>query len=352
MARRKAIVLSLCAAVAMGGSAGAQRAGESGAAVNPLLPAADAAAALPRMHSLLVSHRGRIVLERYYNGMRAQRTANIKSASKSIISALVGIAIHRGHLSGLDQEIGGIFPELLAGEANAAKRAITIGDLLSMRSGLESTSSRNYGAWVLSGNWVRYALTRRLASRPGTEMEYSTGNSHLLSAILTKASGKSTWQFAQDHLARPLEFSLARWPQDPQGIYFGGNDMLLTPRQMLAFGELYLNRGRVGGRQVLPEAWIDETTVALTRSPISDQQYGYGWWVRDLGGHHTFYAWGYGGQFIFVVPDLDLVVVATSAATVSDDRRDHRRVVYDLIERTIVAPLAGGTVVRAMDIVQ
>ncbi len=304
--------------------------------------AADAAGELPRMHSLLVSHCGELILERYYNGTRPGRLANVKSASKSIISALTGIAIHRGHLSGLDHRIGDIFPELLAGEANAAKRAITIGDLLSMRSGLESTSSRNYGAWVLSGHWVRFALTRDLVSPPGTRMEYSTGNTHLLSAILSKVTGKSTWQFAQDQLAGPLGFTLARWPQDPQGIYFGGNDMLLTPRQMLAFGELYLNRGRANGRQVVPEAWIDASTVALTRSRISDQRYGYGWWVRELGGLHTFYAWGYGGQFIFVVPDLQLVVVATSAATAGEERRDHRRLVYDLIERQIIGPLLSG----------
>ena len=110
-----------------------------------------------------------------------------------------------------------------------------------MQSGLESTSNRNYGAWVQSGNWVRHALAKALVSRPGTDMTYSTGNSHLLSAILTKATGRSTWQFAQEALAKPLGFTLAQWPRDPQGIYFGGNDMLMTPRQMLAFGELYLN---------------------------------------------------------------------------------------------------------------
>lgn len=329
----------------------AQSAGQATPVPGTLLtPAAEAAGSLPRMHSLLVSHRGQLVLERYYNGTRAGRLANIKSASKSIISALVGIAIDRGHLSGLDHEIGDIFPDLLVGEANAAKRAITVGDLLSMRSGLESTSSRNYGAWVLSNNWVRFALTRDLVSPPGGPMEYSTGNSHLLSAILTRVTGKNTRQFAQDQLAGPLGFTLARWPQDPQGIYFGGNDMLLTPRQMLAFGELYLNRGRGGGRQVVPDAWIETSTVALTRSPISDQQYGYGWWVRDLGGHRTFYSWGYGGQFIFVVPDLELVVVATSAATVADERRDHRRTVYDLIERHIMTPLLPGTARRAADV--
>ena len=305
-----------------------------------LEPAAVAAGQLPRMHSLLVSHRGEVVLERYYNGTRPQTLANIKSASKSVISALVGIAIDRGHLSGLEHRLGDTLPDLLQGDANAAKRAITIGDLLSMRSGLESTSNRNYGAWVLSGNWVRFALTRQLESPPGERMEYSTGNSHLLSAILTKVTGKNTWQFAQDHLAAPLGFSLARWPRDPQGIYFGGNDMLMTPRQMLAFGQLFLQGGRFNDRQVVSEDWVRTSTVALTRSRISDQQYGYGWWWRNLGGHDTFYAWGYGGQFIFVIRDLDLVVVATSAATVGDDRRDHRRVVYDMVERFVIQPLA------------
>src|SRR5690606_20878602 len=108
------------------------------------------------------------------------------------------------------------------------------------QSGLESTSGRNYGAWVQSRNWVRDALRRPLVVPPGTRMEYSTGTSHLLSALLTRVTKKSTWAFAQETLAKPLGFSLPRWPQDPQGIYFGGNDMLLTPRQMVAFGELYL----------------------------------------------------------------------------------------------------------------
>ena len=108
-----------------------------------------------------------------------------------------------------------------------------------MRSGLEGTSGRDYGAWVTSGNWVRHALTRPMLAAPGEDMEYSTGNTHLLSAILTKATGAAPGSFANDALARPLGFTLPQWPRDPQGIYFGGNDMLMTPRQMLAFGELY-----------------------------------------------------------------------------------------------------------------
>ncbi len=172
-------------------------------------------------------------------------------------------------------------------------------------------------------------------------MEYSTGNTHLLSAILTKAAGESTWQFAQETIARPLGFQLAQWPRDPQGVYFGGNDMLMTPRQMLAFGELYLRHGRYNGRQIVPERWVTESQVPRTQSRReSDRFYGYGWWVRELAGHPAYYAWGFGGQYIFIVPDLDLVVVSTSASTLAEDRRGHRLTIYEIIERLIIEPIA------------
>ena len=115
-----------------------------------------------------------------------------------------------------------------------------------------------------SRNWVTYVLNQPLVSEPGTTMEYSTGNTHLLSAILTKATKPSTWAFLQESLGKPLGFTFSRWPRDPQGIYFGGNDMLMTPRQMLAFGELYLNRGRAGDRQIVP-AVLDRCLVHAAR---------------------------------------------------------------------------------------
>lgn len=305
-----------------------------------LAPAIQAAAQLPRLHSFLVSQRGELVIERYYHGIRPTRPANIKSVAKSVISALVGIAIERDLLDGVTQPIASFFPEAFRAEADAPKRRITIEDLLTMRSGLESTSSRNYGAWVRSSHWVRYALAQPLLSPPGTEMDYSTGNTHLLSAILTRASKQTTRQFAQQVLARPLGFTLPEWPRDPQGIYFGGNDMLMTPRQMLAFGEMYRNHGMVNGTRVVPAAWIDASFVPRGRSGWSDQQYGYGWWLRDVAGHRVSYAWGYGGQFIFVAPDLDLVVVTTSATATDDERRDHRRSVQEMVEQLVIAPIA------------
>jgi CubicO group peptidase (beta-lactamase class C family) len=301
---------------------------------------AKAAGDLPRLHSLLVSWRGSLIVERYFNGAPPARLANIKSASKSIISALVGIAIERRLIAGVQQPIAPFFRDQLGREPDPRTSQITIENLLTMQSGLASTSNRNYGAWVQSPNWVRHVLSRPIESEPGTTMRYSTGNTHLLSAILTKVSGKSTWQLAQETLAGPLGFSLAEWPRDPQSVYFGGNDMLLTPRQMLAFGELYLHRGRANERQIVPATWVEASLIARTRSNISGQDYGYGWWSREMAGVRAFFAWGFGGQFIFVVPALDLTIVSTSAATVSDDRRSHRLTVDALIERLVVAPIS------------
>jgi CubicO group peptidase (beta-lactamase class C family) len=300
--------------------------------------AREAAGALPRLHGLLVSHRGQLVLEYYARGYTAGRLANIKSASKSVIAALVGMAIDRKLIPGVREPIVRWFPELRK-DADPRRRAITIEDLLTMRSGLESTSGENYGRWVSSRNWVRFALERPMVSDPGTSMEYSTGTSHILSAILTKASGKSTHQFATEVLARPLGITLAQWRRDPQGIYFGGNEMLMTPRQMIAVGEMWLNRGRAKNAPVVPAAWVDASCQPRTRSRWDpDREYGYGWWSQSFNGHRACFAWGFGGQYIFVFRELDLVIAVTSATTVSDERRGYRRQLFDLLEAHILPP--------------
>lgn len=300
---------------------------------------ASRAAGLPRLKSLLVSRHGELIAEYYAKGIRSTTPANIKSASKSLIAMLTGIAIERGRIKSVRDPIVQWFPEL-AQDRDPRKRLITIEDLLTMRAGLESTSGRNYGRWVQSPNWVRFALTRPMVADPGDAMQYSTGSSHILSAILAKVSGVSTWQFAQEALATPLGFTLAKWPQDAQGIYFGGNDMLLTPRQMVSIGEMWLHRGLVKGRQVVPAAWVDTSCVPRTRSAFDGtREYGYGWWMQDFDGGRACFAWGYGGQYIMVFRDLDLVVVATSSTTVSEERRGHRQELFEVIEQQILAPV-------------
>lgn len=294
---------------------------------------------LPRLHSLLISHRGELVGERYFNGRDRFQPANMKSASKSVISALVGIAIDQGLIDGVHQPIAGYFPDYFASLDDQRKLDITIEDLLTMESGLESTSNRNYGRWVVSDDWIEFALEQPLIGPPGEQMIYSTGSTHLLSAIISQVSGMDTRQFAQRYLADPLGVSVAYWSQDPQGIYFGGNDMEMTPRGMLAFGELYLNQGMHAGRQVISADWISRSHQQHAISPRGQGRfYGYGWWLRDLADMLVPVAWGYGGQLIFVIPEFELVVVATSDSTPGDARRGHLGQLYDLVEYQIIWP--------------
>ena len=297
--------------------------------------AMDRAARLPRLRSLLISIDGMLVEEQYFRGARSSDWANLKSASKSVLSTLVGIALDQGYLESLQDTIWEFLPEYLD-VADATKEKITLEDLLTMRSGLETTSNRNYGRWVQSSDWVRHVLTRRVVGEPGGRMIYSTGSSHLLSAVLTKATGMSTLAFARLYLGQPLGIRIHSWMRDPQGIYFGGNEMRMTPRAMLEFGELYLRRGRGGGRQVVSASWIQASLEPRTQSRRSGRQYGYGWWMRTMAEHQVYYAWGYGGQFIFVVPDLKMVVVTTSLPSPGQGRRQHQRTLYDLMEHDLV----------------
>lgn len=305
---------------------------------------------MPRLHSLLVSQNDQLIVEKYFNGKNSRRNANVKSVSKSIMSALVGIAISQGHIAGLDQPISEHAGALIPDQTGTSKEKITIGNLLSMQAGLETTSFYNYGAWVLSDDWIGFALDQPLQSEPGTKLQYSTGNMHLLSAILTQATGKSTLAFAREVLGRPLGFELAAWPQDPSGVYFGGNNMELTPRQMLAFGQLYLNEGRSNGSQVIPAEWVETSLLPLIESSREEGRfYGYGWWIRDMAGHQTTFAWGYGGQFIILVPDLDLAIVTTSSSLPGNDRRAHIRGLYILLENEVIRPAGIAAVSRTLE---
>ena len=209
-------------------------------------------------------------------------------------------------------------------------------NLLTMQAGLRSTSNDNYRAWISTDNWIESALSQPLETLPGRQMQYSTGDSHLLSAILTQATGRSTLEFARAVLAEPLGFTLSPWPRDPQGIYVGGNDMKLTPRQLLAFGELYLNGGRAGGRQIVPAAWVEASLRPQSKSLLGEgRYYGYGWWICTLAGQRAPHAWGYGGQFVVLVPALDLVIVTTSSSHPDAAANEHANQVYQLLQYII-----------------
>jgi CubicO group peptidase (beta-lactamase class C family) len=302
-----------------------------------------AAARLPRLRSLLVLRDGAVLAEHRFNGgPPLDRPVNVKSASKSVLSALVGIAIARGVLKGVDQPVLSVLRADAPARPDPRLEQLTVGNLLSMQAGLERTSGENYGRWVSSPNWVRFALSRPFVDTPGGSMLYSTGNTHLLSAMLTRASGRSTYDLAQEWLARPLGIAIPPWPRDRQGIYFGGNDMLMSPRALAALGELYRSGGVVDGRRILPSAWIEASWTPRTVSPWSGGQYGYGWFIGEAGGHPVRFAWGYGGQMVYVVPDLALTVVMTSDPNGARDN-GHIAALHALLADGIVPAAEAGT---------
>lgn len=313
--------------------------------LNPALlgRALDTAGNLEPLRSLIVAQDGRIIAERRFSGPPTDRPVNVKSVSKVVIAALTGIAIARGMFTGTDQTIAPLLADKLPADPDPRLHRITLDHLLSMRAGLERTSGVNYGSWVTSRDWVRHALSRPFVAEPGGPMLYSTGNSHLLSAALTRASGRSTLALARAWLGEPLGIAVPAWPRDPQGIYFGGNDMLLSPRALLRLAEMHRLGGMLDGRRVLPEAWVRACWTPRTTSAFTGARHGYAWFLAESGGHRRHFAWGFGGQMIHVVPSLGLSIVMTSDPTQrSGGSGGHARDLHGLVEGMLMpAAIAG-----------
>ncbi|MDX1393330.1 MAG: serine hydrolase [Gemmatimonadota bacterium] len=297
---------------------------------------------LTPVSSLLVRQGGEMIVERYYRGMTASRTTNMKSVSKTLLSPLIGIAIRDGLLAGPDEPLSELFPDywqrLEGAGVEDAKRRLTLHHVLSMTTGIESTSFGNYGAWVSSRDWVWDQLRRPMVCRPGC-FEYSTGNTHLLSAALSERSGTSLRSYAREQFFGPLGIALPEWDRDPQGRYLGGNNMALTPRDLMKVGEVFLAGGRWEGRQLVPEEWIELSWRPRATSPWNGHRYGYLWWSDHWGGHTAYFAWGYGGQYLVLVPDLGLVAVVTSS--LSRTQRGHTRRLRDFFDDYLIPAFAG-----------
>lgn len=291
------------------------------------------------IRSFAVQQDGELLIEEYRGRMHAGRPVNIKSASKSILSLLVGIAIEQGHLDGVNQKIGGFFPDYFKAHPDPEKESITIQDLLTMRAGLASTSRANYGRWVVSNNWVEHVLGRPLVEKPGGEMVYSTGSTHLLSVVLTRATGMSTREFAMKYLFGPLHISIGGWDRDPQGYYMGGNNLALSPSALLKIGSLVMNQGVYKNRQIVSGDWIEESMQIYTRSHFNPYDYGYLWWQRELKSHTVLFAWGNGGQYIIMIPSLKTVAVITSISRKTETNRESRRRLFSFIENRLIGYL-------------
>ncbi len=273
------------------------------------------------LYSLLVIKNGFLVAEQYFNGGSAEEKTLIQSASKSYISALVGIAIEQGCLSGIDQKMLEFFPELYGKVRDPEKREITLRQMLQMRTGYpDEETDAVYLEALYRGFGTPLIEDFPLVSPPGAEFHYSNMTYSWLAILLERACGTDLKAFAKKHLFDPIDTEMGDWLQDREGHYVGSGGIHVTARDAARFGLLYLNGGAYEGVQVVPAQWVHDSLQ--TYSPrardygwgfrFKDLGYGYGWWTARSGPHDFCFAWGHGGQLIVLLKDLDMVIVTTA----------------------------------------
>lgn len=304
------------------------------------------------LYSLLIIKNEKLVFEEYFNRQNRDDANDIASDTKSFTSTLIGIALEEGLINNLGEKMVDYFPEFVTQDMDLRKHDVTLRHLISMRAGYPNDSNEILFPGVYnSENWIQYMIDIPLIRDPGSGWDYSSASVHILSGVLTKASGMSTMAFAEQYLFEPLGIQIAFWARDPQGYYFGHADMYMTPRNMAKLGYLYLQEGVINGQQVWPESWIEDATTFHSVMPwgggiFNKWGYGYLWWLWRVYGHHAFFAGGQGGQFIIVIPDLNSVIVTTAkTAVISVDdlnlnqAEQQQNLLYQLIGEYIIAAL-------------
>jgi CubicO group peptidase (beta-lactamase class C family) len=268
-----------------------------------------------KMDSLLVTRHGRIVTEAYYAPFRSGHRHRVNSVTKAVTGTLIAIALRDGLLDSLDRRVLEFFPDRTIANLDDNKRAMTVRHLLNMTSGLEwkerldDSVPESFLAMEASPDWQQYILDRPMAQPPGTAFEYNSGNSHLLSAIINRLTGERALVYARAQLFGPLGITDVFWRRDPQGVSAGGAGLYLQPRDMAKIGYLYLRNGMWDGRQIVPPAWIDAVTHASVDMRLPGLRYANQFWVQP--DKHVYAAVGFHRQLIVVMPDLDIVAVAT-----------------------------------------
>lgn len=285
------------------------------------------AADYSNINGIVVQKNGAVVYEHYFNGYGPSDSHHVASVTKSVISALTGIAIEAGYIEHVDQQVTDFFPELVTKEDIARLQKITIRQLLTM------TVPYPFPGWhepldelCQQPDWPAYILSRMGRGGNVGEFKYSSGGAHLLSAILTRSTGVCACEFANERLFGPAGMKVipdremeafgfdelfggkvTGWVKDPGGNSTGGWGLTLTPRDMAAFGQLYLDYGKAGGRQVLPKSWIEASTA------INSNRYGYLWWLMEEEGTSAYSAMGDGGNVICCLPEHNLVIAIASS---------------------------------------
>ncbi|PGK42542.1 serine hydrolase domain-containing protein [Bacillus thuringiensis] len=290
------------------------------------------------INGMLVMQKGNIIFEKYYNGQGPDDAFHVASVTKTIISALIGICVDKGYIKSVNQKVIEFFPEY---KRKASE--VTVRQLLSM------TAPYPFVDWqepleelCTQEDWVQYALNRMGNGGEIGSFKYSSAGAHVLSAIITSATGKNAREFANEYLFQPLGMreipnynmkvfgfddlfgkDVKGWVHDPNGISTGGWGLTLTARDMAKFGQLYLSDGIYNGKQILSKSWVQESIA------MNSNQYGYLWWLREENGIFSYCAMGDGGSMICCIPKQDLVVVI--ASEVMPNARDRWEVIVKYI---------------------
>jgi len=279
------------------------------------------AAELETLYGLLVVKNGYLIAEDYFNGGAVGRKTLLQSASKSYISALVGIALSQGCLSSLEQRMVDFFPEIANQITDPRKGGITIQEMLQMRSGYpDEESDADYLEALYWGVYPPLIEEFPLVNEPGTAFNYSNLTYNWLAILLERACGPDLKAFARQHLFVPMGIEVGEWLKDREGHYIGSGGIHVTARDAAEFGLLYLNAGKYRGDQIISPDWVHESLQNYSENArdyggsLSFRRlgYGYGWWTARAGDHDLSFAWGHGGQLIVLLDELNMVIVTTA----------------------------------------
>jgi CubicO group peptidase (beta-lactamase class C family) len=300
------------------------------------------AAELETLYSVLVIKNAHLIAEDYFNGGAVRKKTLVQSVSKSYISALVGIALEEGCLSSMDQKLVDFFPEFADQITDSRKNAITIREMLQMRSGYpDEETDQEYLDALYWGEYPELIVEFPLVSDPGTRFHYSNLTYSWLAIMLQRVCGNDLKAYAQEHLFHPLDTEVGDWLQDRDGYYIGSGGIHITARDAAKFGQLYLNGGEYEREQIVPADWVQDSLQTYSENAknyggliFKDLGYGYGWWSATVGDYDFNFAWGHGGQFIVLLDDLDMVIVTTADPFFGEHSGNswaHEKAVFNLV---------------------
>lgn len=275
---------------------------------------------LKNYRSFIIAKNNFLVFEEYYDGEGVNQLNSLKSVTKSIMGILAGKAIELGLIESVDQKISDFFPEYFEDVGDSLKKEIRIKNLLTMSAGFKwnNFGGKYRSGWDLyKGNRHEYMITKTvMEDTPGEVYNYNSGLSHMLSGIITNESGMRTNEFAEKYLFDSLGISNYKWTTDRNGYNLGNSELFLTARDMAKIGLLVLKKGYWFDKQLIDSVYIKEMLAPQIETEGIGKEYsqyfGYQWWVKEYKDVVINFGAGYGGQYIFVIPKFDLVLVFTT----------------------------------------